>query len=247
MWHGTRRSLARRIVLDGFAPLDVTEQIRAVATAHDVDLDVIVEDLERWHRYAMWDHRDGTVSVAADQERAGSWADRSPEATWEALWAVWRIRHPDEAADWVGSDAGTIWVIGQMLADPPVVLNVLVPAGELMRLDSPGSIADVLRSVSSEDETQAVIASVKHAPEFRFAASTTVKFGEVVDVPVRVPGSAVLAMSGLSPSDFEREAAAGRFGEARRLVTGTFWFAFDAVWARLGPERRHIVEELFCV
>ncbi|OBY33196.1 hypothetical protein [Mycolicibacter kumamotonensis] len=94
VFHGTRVSMAERIIAEGFAPLPVAEQIEAVAETYDVPAKSLLVDLREYGRFAVLDPRPDTVFVTRHPVKAGSWADRAPEATWEALWAVYRIRNP---------------------------------------------------------------------------------------------------------------------------------------------------------
>ena len=49
--------------------------------------------------------------------RAGGWADRAPEATWDALWSVYRVRHAEVGWGWT-TPQGHLWVLAQRLYDP---------------------------------------------------------------------------------------------------------------------------------
>lgn len=107
VFHGTRVSTAERIMRDGFAPVPVSELIEKVADAHEVTVDALMTDLREYGRFAVVDPRPDTVFTTGNPVKAGSWADRAPEATWEALWAVYRIRHPEVGWDWNMSDEVT--------------------------------------------------------------------------------------------------------------------------------------------
>jgi len=57
---------------------------------------------------------------------AKSYATRAPEFFWEALWAVYVMRHPEVGSEWNQSDEGHAWVLSQMRHDSPVVLHIEV-------------------------------------------------------------------------------------------------------------------------
>lgn len=131
MFHGTRRSYALKIQESGFAPRPVMKQMRSVAEDHGLTVEEVIADLEKHSRFAIADPRPDTIYLVGDQIRAANWADRAPEATWEALWAVYRIRHPHVEFDWNQSDEGHLWVLAKRLQDPPVVVEIEAPIGKL--------------------------------------------------------------------------------------------------------------------
>ena len=55
-------------------------------------------DLRRYDRFMLIEKDRGQVaSFTAGYETAGgSWAQRAPEVEWDALWAIWRIKHSGE-------------------------------------------------------------------------------------------------------------------------------------------------------
>lgn len=142
IFHGTRESLAQQIIRDGFAPLPIAKQIETIASKHDMPLQMLLDDLHEHQRFAVVDPRPDTVFVTADEVKAGSWADRAPEATWEALWAVYRIQHPELGAYWNNSQEGHLWVRAQRLSDPPAVLESSVPLGALRNRFGDSTAAD---------------------------------------------------------------------------------------------------------
>lgn len=68
LFHGTRRSLADRIIEQGFAPLPVETQIAAVAERYTLSADTLREHLEAHHRFTHLDDRPGTVSMVAKSD-----------------------------------------------------------------------------------------------------------------------------------------------------------------------------------
>ncbi len=91
VYHGTRQSSAAALLRDGFQPTPIEDQIATVANAHSVPLDAVQAHLQRMRKFTHLDGRVGTVSTTADVDRAGSWANRAPEATHEASSSYLRI------------------------------------------------------------------------------------------------------------------------------------------------------------
>lgn len=131
VFHGTRRSSAEAIMRNGFQATSVADQISAVALRYDVSLSELRSHLQRMKRFADLDDRLGTVSLTADPERAGRWANRAPEATWEALWSVFALRHQELRDSYYQSGEGHYWVKAQMMFDPPVILTATAPIATL--------------------------------------------------------------------------------------------------------------------
>jgi hypothetical protein len=75
-FHGTRRSPAESILQHGFRPLPVDAQIAAVAERYSIPVETLIAQLKAHHRFAHIDERPGTVSLTADSDQAGSWANR---------------------------------------------------------------------------------------------------------------------------------------------------------------------------
>lgn len=247
VFHGTRVSMAERIMRDGFAPLPVSELIEAVAVAHDVTVDALMADLQTYNRFAVVDPRTDTVFTTGNPVKAGSWADRAPEATWEALWAVYRIRHPELGWDWNMSDEGHLWVLAQRLADPPAVLEATAPLGAIRSRRGRPAAERFLAAIESGDP-EAV------AQEHRMFGKTPewlVDPGDITaraftPVPARVDNDPLLFLSGESEETFREQLRADHWGEwgASAHPGDRPWHPFDEVWARLSGDRRAGLEEL---
>lgn len=243
MFHGTRRSYALAIQESGFAPRPVMDQLRSVAEDHGLEVEEVIADLEKHCRYAIADPRPNTLYVVGNQSTAGSWADRAPEATWEALWAVYRIRHPHLGNDWLSSNEGHLWVLAQRLLDPPAVVEVAAPLGSLRAMTGSTAAESLVRSVSSGQSLREAIKFLYRAPEWRIDPDAAV-LTSVVEVPQRVNASLVYFLSGEDEETFLQQLAAGRWGEPAGEHTGTPWHSYRDVWDRLEPRRRAELEEL---
>lgn len=248
VFHGTRVSMAERIVADGFAPLPVSAQIEAVAAGHDVPVEALQADLREYGRFAVLDPRPGTVFVTGNPVKAGSWADRAPEATWEALWAVYRIRHPEVGWYWNNSQEGHLWVLAQRLDDPPAMLLAAAPLGALRNRHGSDTAADLFRDAmedGSEDALQTARRLFVGSPEWLADPADLTARG-FVPVPARVDHGLMLFMSGETEDAFHEQLRVNHWGEPGPSAgDGDMpWWPFDEVWARLAVDRQAELEEL---
>lgn len=246
IFHGTRTSLAERILRNGFAPLAVTDQIKKVAEEYSVSMDDLMGDLKAYNRFAVVDPRPDTVFVTGDAVRAGSWADRAPEATWEALWAIYRIQHPEVGWNWNMSDEGHLWVLAQRLDDPPAVLEASAPLGALRNRNSGRTAADGIREAIQSGSTDSLLTErwlFRASPEWLVDPGDITPTGYQV-VPARVDHDLMLFMSGESKETFVEQlradywGAPGDGGEDGDRP----WHPFEEVWARLSSERHSALE-----
>lgn len=229
VYHGTRRSLAEAIADRGFEPLDVVSQIDAVAESFGVDTDQVRNDLELHGRFAITDVRGGTVSVATNKWRAANWANRAPEATWESLWAVYRLRNPALGYEWITSEEGHLWVLGQQIADPPVVIEIEIPAGYL-RFDANGRSAEGW--LDADDD-------LYHQASFRLDAVAAPRLVRIESVATRIDPSLARFMSGMDLAAFREQVESGLWGQLHvGRQADSPWFAFDDIWTRLSDRRR---------
>ena len=251
VFHGTRRSLAERIIQEGFGHLSVTEQLQQVASQYSIALGVLKEHLAANGRFVSTDDRAGTVSFAPLRLKAGSWANRAPEATWEALWSVYRIRHPELGHYWNQSNEGHLWVTAQQLDDPPVVITVLARLGELypgsQDLTFPATATSawdmLLEMVESGATSEEILDLCESHPEWRARTDAHLEVTDVEEVPVRVDGALACFMSGQSPETFGSQVKDGSWGpepteHPMGKVLGGVWFTFDQIWQRLPENRR---------
>ena len=87
LWHGTTESAAKQIAADGFKPTDTASLVALTAAACGADPAAVVAALRAANRFVqIQDGRDNAAWFASDKERAVRWAQRAPEARWEALW-----------------------------------------------------------------------------------------------------------------------------------------------------------------
>lgn len=248
VFHGTRTSLAKRILRDGFAPLAVTEQINKVAAEHDVSMDDLMGDLKAYKRFAVVDHRPDTVFVTGDAAKAGSWADRAPEASWEALWAVYRIRHPEVGWNWNMSDEGHLWVLAQRLDDPPAVMEASAPLGALRNRNSGRTAADQIQDAIESGSTDSLFTQLwlfRASPEWLVDPSDLTATSYQT-VSMRADHDLMCFMSGESKETFVEQLHAESWGEpgSSSGPGDRPWHPFEEVWARLSSDRQTALEAL---
>jgi hypothetical protein len=249
VYHGTRMSLAERILCSGFAPLAVTTQIENIAAEYDVSMDDLVEDLKAYNRFAVVDLRPDTIFVTGDAANAGSWADRAPEATWDALWAVYRIQNPEVGWDWNMSNEGHLWVLAQRLDDPPAVLAASAPLGALRNRNSGHTAADGFRDAIESGSADAFLTEswlFRASPEWLVDPCDLTPTG-CQPVSMRVDHSLLTFMSGESTETFVEQLRAGFWGEpgvGSDPDDAPPWYPFEQVWARLSSARQAALEEI---
>lgn len=133
LWHGTTAARAEQIVTEGFHRADSTALLADVASQFDLDVTLVFEWLTEHERFvAVQDQRDDSAWFAATFRAAVRWAQRAPEACWEALWAIWCIREAraDDWSPWNDPKAAA-WHLRQFLVHKPAVLELQVPIDRL--------------------------------------------------------------------------------------------------------------------
>lgn len=260
VYHGTRRSLAEEILCDGFQPTPVADQTAAIAQEYGVLLSDVQQHLASKPNFSAADpDRAHTISTTGDLYKAGSWAERAPEATWDALRAVYLLTHPDDEDRYGNSEAAGFWVMAQRIEDPPAVVSVRSPLGALQGYGhSAGETAldELWWSVSEtpgisdpEQFTKAVTdffdSGLFKESEWRIS----IKAAEVVamsqPVPFRVYPSLLAYLSERSVIDLgpPRQCSAEWGPPGNAGHPGSDWWPFDRIWNLLSPQRRAALED----
>ncbi|HRD10793.1 MAG TPA: hypothetical protein PLI79_02920 [Mycobacterium sp.] len=259
VYHGTRQSLGAAILRDGFCPTPVADQIAAVAQTYGVPLQAVHDHLTEKHRFStLHSDRAHTISTTADEYKAGSWAERAPEATWDALRAVFVLTHPDLDDDWAMSDAAEFWVLAQRVDDPPVVVTVQAPMSALQihgfsagQTEPEVFRRQLSRSSSADPETALAEAFISFENVFRLIPGwrIPIEVAEVVAVseplPFRVYPSLLAYLSERSVTDLgsPQQCSAEWGPPGSDGHTGGDWWPFDRVWSLLSAQRRSELEE----
>ncbi len=128
LYHGTTDEAAASIMLNGFRPLQVQETVGAIAKQYGFSVIDILGAAE--YTFLVNAYRvegDEHIYFGGDMLDVAFWARIGSEARWEALIAVYRLRHPKAALD---DPAAAEWAEHETPHIPTVVL-VDVPFEEL--------------------------------------------------------------------------------------------------------------------
>jgi hypothetical protein len=134
LWHGTTESAAKRITSEGFGQTDTIGLVEATAAECGADPAGTLAALRAAHRFVLLqDRRDDAVWFATNRARAERWAQRAPEARWEALWGVWWTTNGGyDAMPTPWADTATAaWHAQHFYSDAPAVLQVSIPVSRL--------------------------------------------------------------------------------------------------------------------
>lgn len=243
MFHGTRASAARAIQDGGFDPTPVADTINEVAETYGLPVEDLRADLERNGRFAVSTPRTSGVYITGDRDRAARYADRGPEARWESLWAVFRLRH-GLGYDWNASDAGHLWVLAQHVDDSPVVISSTVRLGALSSGGGATAADGIMRAVSAGTDFEFALQRVLRVAEW-LTRPEDVVVGEVAPAPLRVDHYLMVFMAGVTIPEFEEQLRSDFWGEpgGQHPVLGD-WFPFDQVWKRLSVSRQAYLEDM---
>jgi hypothetical protein len=242
VFHGTRRSSADSILRQGFRPVPVGAQIAAVAERYNVAVETLSAHLKAHHRFAHLDDRPGTVSLTADPDQAGSWANRAPEATWDALRSAYDLLNPELGDEWNQSGEGRFWVLAQKLTDPPVIVAFAAPITALRSWSFSAGISavDLLMAEGADGFARQYV----EIPEWR-AEADLVTILAVHEVPTRLDRYDVAFMSDVESAKFGEQVREGVWGDPGGYGRdGTPWWSFTEVWGRLVNERRTELEAI---
>jgi hypothetical protein len=136
LFHGTTQPSAERILHEGWKAFDVNNVVMSMATSHGVDPEVIALDLASYNRFIRGPGRGRNVFFCADPLKAEhQWAQRAPEAKWEILWSIWRVKNGVTFPEpWNAMIQGHAWVWEQTKETPLAVIALTVTHAELHRL-----------------------------------------------------------------------------------------------------------------
>lgn len=242
LFHGTRRSAADSIGEQGFRPLPVVAQIAAVARVRDIPVETLSAHMRAHGRFAHLDDRPGTVSLTADPDQAGRWANRAPEATWDALRSAYDLLNPERGDEWNRSGRGRFWVLARQIVDPPVVLAVAAPTAALRSwsFSAGPSAVDLLAAAGAEGFAEQYM----EVSEWRAEAGLVTVLA-VHDVPTRLDRDDVAFMCDADAVTIDEQIRQGVWGDPGGYDhAGMPWWSFTEVWGRLADERRAELEAL---
>lgn len=232
LFHGTTSSRAAQIVRDGWRKMSLEAEVDAVAAACGVEADAIWANLRARYRFVDGATRGECVSFATSLLMGDSWAQRAPEIRHEALFAAWRLLHPQLADDANAQIDGSVWVLRHMLDDAPAVLRVELTDEQLLSCREGGFFSSELADL--EDLALVWDGLPEIEVPFTVAAELT---PEVVAVPRRVSGAVALHLLGLHPDEWVRRAKANEFGVPHRDRYGHLTWAWDDLVTAVVPEQ----------
>lgn len=219
LWHGTTREAAERIAAEGSGPLALAAIVADVASEFDVDPAEVIRALEDHHRIAVTDGRSDRTWFAASRDAAAGWAQRAPEARWEALWGVWWVLNdPDEWAPWAIPDV-MAWHVRQLVTTQPAIVVVRVDPRDVCEVQGKPDAAEHLKLLIEIG-----------APEL--SINRKLVPGDVVDIeviPRRVPFSAAAGLLGVTIEELTRAVDAGALPRPRPagLLEDWYWHLDD--------------------
>lgn len=244
VFHGTRLSTARAIEQHGFQPVPVGNQIAAMATVHDVDVDELLGHMKQTYRFTHSDPRAGVVSLVGDFGRAAGWANRSPEAARDALMSIYRMRHPDPDDESGWRPAPQFWVLAQLnQLDPPAVVTVQAAATALGRTRGREDTAqDLLDRMIASGDRDGFNERFRLTPEWRARPEDMTPISVQV-VPVAVDRDVLTYMAGSTREEMGAKIHQGQWGDPGGYdAAGMPWWKFSEVWQRLSSVRQAELE-----
>jgi len=232
LYHGTTEAAATRIVSAGFATLPPLRSVlEDFCVSYEVSVDAVIDQLAQMNRFlVVQTERSEGVWFATTRTAGLRWADRAPEWRWEALWAVWMLRHGQSKLESTPDysccldPAASAWHLAQRWQDLPAVIRVEV---------EPNALADRDRSLVGSS-------SWESTPEvrIRFADLPTKTF----DIEIgehRVEFTDACGFLGLSIEEFVDLVRAGevpRPDPPRDVGEYASWSASSFVaWSRFDP------------
>lgn len=236
LFHGTTLHAAEQIRAEGWQARDLTGIVGELATQHGVPEVDVFDDLRRYNRFVLIEESRGQVASFAPtyDKAAGSWAQRAPEAEWEALWAIWRIKYSGETElyHWNQDVPGNAWVLGQMAAQKLAVVEVRLTVDEAIEL---GALVGGFRHAPLTPEHVPIL---RHLPEVAFPLPFQPEFEVVVhQVERRVRWDVFAYWLGMTQEEFIAHDKAGSFGPAggSDFEIGPWWplSAVDALRERV--------------
>ena len=236
LYHGTTLAAAEQIRAEGWQTRDLTAMVGELAAQHEVAISDVIDDLRRYNRFMLIESDRGRVaSFSPDLETAlGSWAQRAPEVEWDALWAIWRIKHSNETEmyHWNLDVPGHAWVFEQMAHHKTAVVEVTVTVDDLFGLGA--QVGGFARGPLTPELLQLLPGIPEVSIPLPFEPSAEVV---VHQVERRVGWDVFAHWLGLTREEFIEHDEAGKFGPSGEgaFAMNPWWplSAVDAVLERI--------------
>jgi len=232
LYHGTTEAAAVRIVSAGFATLPPLRSVlENFCVSYVVSVDAVIDQLAQMNRFlVVQTERSEGVWFATTRTAGLRWADRAPEWRWEALWAVWMLRHGQSKLEstpdysWCLDPAASAWHLAQRWQDLPAVIRVEV---------EPNALADRDRSLVGSS-------SWESTPEVRIRfADLPTKTSDIEVGERRVEFTDACGFLHLSIEELTELVTSGEVPwpePARDIGEDAWWSASSFVtWSRFDP------------
>ena len=232
LFHGTSRSRAEEILIDGFRVLDFEQEISSCSSKYSISSEVLSKKLYELGRIAASRRDDKATCFSTNFEHASSYASRAPEIQWDCLWAIFSLHHPEIEIDELNqSDAGHFWILTQMEHDPPVVLTIEATR-DLVGLEFQNLI-------DSQEELHKIDPTA--GAEVRIEFDSFPKILTVSSVDFRIDGSLLRFITGLSPTELAEQVIDGLWGQPIGGQWAQYW-PWSEIKQRLNSQR---IEHLY--
>ncbi len=226
LFHGTTKSRADRIQQFGFEQPDFDSELEEISQRYEVQSDALQDQLKNLGRIISSRNSDTRIYFSSHLMHAASYATRAPEFYWEALWAIYVIRHPELGFEWNQSDEGHAWVLSQMQSDTPVVLHVEVP-DEILGHDAE-RILNTLEIMPPNSESGGVEVGLIPSSDLRIMDQTTCDYW--------IDGSLLRFFADLSQEEIRQQVIEGLWGQPFSYQYTKYWM-WANVKALLQPAR----------
>jgi hypothetical protein len=225
LFHGTTLSAAERILDEGWTVQPPQAVVAEVAAAHGLDPLAVTDHLTERGRFAAGETRGSWASFSLDEViTVHGWAQRAPEVRWEALWAVWRLGHPEvpfevevlsqegvtKEVDYLPRP-GEAWVFQQMRADRLALITLSISYDKLIQL---GAMTEGFEHKplpprrALGPRTPVVLPGVAIPAPFRPSRSRL----ELLEIDRDVPWTLFAELLGIEDDQFQLRDRRGEFG-----------------------------------
>jgi hypothetical protein len=204
--------------------MDPRQAVANVAEQHGAPASALWDDLVANGRWVEESSRGQVISLATTFDSAAQrWAQRAPEIRREALRAVFRYNNPGVTLG--GNLAEDIWVLRQVVDDPPAVVTVEIDQEDL-NVCRAGAYARGKRIGDLPPEIFRFLAEVELSPSSPHAIV------QVTEVPRLVSGSSAMHLLDLEKDEWIKRARQGMYGDPVRDLFGHLQWD----WQRLKDE-----------
>jgi hypothetical protein len=250
LFHGTTLGAAQRILNEGWTSVDVPVLIVQIASAHDVDPAEVRQNLAFRETFVTDPQRGRYASFALNElEAKYRWAQSAPEAVYETLCAVWRVKNNVRSKEYADDEwmAEHAWVWEQSKHERLAVIEYQTTYADLERRGA-------LKAVRDFTDFTYEYAPLESSRDLRVTPEVAIPLPfkppryrlHISEVSRTVSWDLFAFMLGLSNAEFQALDRAGGFGTAYSTTLdsdlsgfdGKPWWTSQAVDAYLAQSRR---------